>query len=48
MNGAKVIVPTVVIAEATTGDHRWDANVNLTLLASVKGVTHVVAVSELD
>jgi predicted nucleic acid-binding protein len=100
-----VIVPTAVIAEATTGDHRWDAIVNrdlkkakivaldeptaraaaklrhahrktgagtidaivvatadrkpgttiitgdpsdLALLASVRGVTRVVALSELD
>jgi predicted nucleic acid-binding protein len=28
LKGAKVVVPTAVIAEATTGDHRWDANVN--------------------
>jgi hypothetical protein len=28
---AKVVVPTAVIAEATTGDHRRDVNVNRTL-----------------
>jgi predicted nucleic acid-binding protein len=28
MKGAKVVVPTAVIAETITGDHRWDANVN--------------------
>jgi predicted nucleic acid-binding protein len=28
---ASVVVPTAVIAEATTGDHRRDANVNRTL-----------------
>jgi predicted nucleic acid-binding protein len=105
ISGASVIVPTAVIAEATSGDHRWDANVNrelkkakiavldepiaraaaklrhahrkagagtidavvvatadrkpgtkiitgdptdLALLASVRGVTQVVALSELD
>ena len=32
-SGADVLVPTVVIAESTTGDSRLDANVNRTLKA---------------
>jgi hypothetical protein len=33
-DGTEVLVPTAVIAEATTGDHRRDANVNRALKAT--------------